>query len=432
MTLEFDVIVVGAGPAGSIASLTLAKAGLKVALLERGRQPGSKNIFGGLLHNTPVLNELFPDFEDKAPIERQVYKKSLAFITPGSSVNMTFETNTFHQTPHNGYTVMRPIFDNWLAQQAVAAGANLYCDCCADNLIMQGGQVGGVSVKGRQGEIRSKIVIAADGVLSFMAEKAGLHQRIPASQMGLGIKLLLGLPAQTINDRFGLNGFEGADYALLGITGGLRGGGFLYTNNESLSIGMVVHLDSLKASGKAPYDVLNAALEQPQIKKLVKGGVPLEYSAHLVPEGGIKGVPGLFKGGMLVTGDAAGLCYTNGLNLEGINLAMTSGALAAECSIEAIKNKDYSAARLSSYKKRLESSFVLKDMRTFGKAVEMMQIDRLFETYPALVCQIFENIYKVDGQPRQKMLKVMRQAAKGKVGLSNLLSDGLKMGRGLL
>jgi electron transfer flavoprotein-quinone oxidoreductase len=369
---------------------------------------------------------------NSAPLERQVYKKNLSFITPGSSVNLTFETENFHEIPHNGYTVMRPVFDNWLAQQAVAAGASLYCDCLADNLVMQDGKISGVTIKGRQGEIRSKIVIAADGVLSFLAEKAGLHAAIPASHMGLGIKLLLGLPEQIINERFGLSGEEGADYALLGITGGLRGGGFLYTNKESLSIGLVVHLDSLRASGKTPYDLLNSAMEQPQIKKLMKGAVPLEYSAHLVPEGGIKGVPGLCCAGMLVTGDAAGLCYTNGINLEGINLAMTSGALAAECAINACRNNDYSAAGLSGYQKSLENSFVLKDMRTFGKAVEMMEIDRLFETYPALVCQIMERIYQVNGVPRQKILKVIRQAAKGKVGLSSLLSDGIKMGRGLL
>jgi electron transfer flavoprotein-quinone oxidoreductase len=432
MEKYFDVIVVGAGPAGSITALKLAQAGLKIALLERGSRPGSKNIFGGLLHNTQALNEIFPVFWEKAPLERHVFKKTLSFMTRVSSVNMTFETENFEKTPYNGYTVMRPIFDSWLAEEAVKRGALLLCNCTADNLIKKDNRVAGVTVKGREGELRSNIVIAADGVLSFMAEKAGLRQTIEPRHMGLGIKLLLGMPGDVINERFGLVKDEGADFSLLGITGGLRGGGFLYTNNESITVGVVVHLDSLKASGKTPYDILNSALQQPQLKKLVKGGVPLEYSAHLVPEGGIKGIPKLYTDGMMVIGDAAGLCYTNGINLEGINLAMTSGAIAAECAIEAIKAKDYSARMLAMYKKKLEDSFILKDMLTFKNAVGMMHIDRLFETYPELACSVFEKIYRVDGVPRDKMLKLLRKEAAGKVKTRDLLSDGIKIGRALL
>jgi electron transfer flavoprotein-quinone oxidoreductase len=428
----FDVIVVGAGPAGSIAAFKMAKSGLKVALLERGKHPGSKNIFGGLLHNTPVLNEAFPSFWEKAPLERHVYKKTLSFMTPASSVDLVFETEDFEKTPHNGYTVMRPIFDRWLAGEAVKEGALLLSNCAADNLIKKDGQIAGVTIKGRKGELRSNIVIAADGVLSFMAEKAGLRTDIQIEHMGLGIKLLLGMPQETINERFGLVKDEGADYSLLGITRGLRGGGFLYTNKESISIGLVIHLDSLKASGRAPYDILNAALKHPHLKKLVKGGVPLEYSAHLVPEGGMRGIPTLYTGGMMVVGDAAGLCYTNGINLEGINLAMTSGAIAAECAIEAVKARDFSVSKMSMYKKKLYESFVIKDMIAFRNAVGMMHIDRLFETYPELICNILEKIYRVDGTPRDRMLRLLMKEARKKMTTRDLLADGVRIGRALL
>jgi electron transfer flavoprotein-quinone oxidoreductase len=432
MANTYDVIIVGAGPAGSVAALKLVQAGLKVALLERGSQPGAKNMFGGLLHNSPVLNELFPRFWEQAPVERHVYKKTLSFLTPTSSVNLGFETENFETTPYNGYTVMRPVFDKWLADEAVKAGAIMLCNCTAVDLVRQDGRVSGVIVKGREDELKANLVIAADGVLSFMAAKAGLRPELDPAKMGLGIKLLLGLPRDIIDQRFGLAKDEGADYALLGLTEGIRGGGFLYTNQESLSIGLVVHLNSLKASGRTPYDILNQALEHPQIKKLVKGGVPLEYSAHLVPEGGIRGIPKVYTGGMLVTGDAAGLCYTNGINLEGINLAMTSGALAAECAIESVKANDFSARMLSAYKRNLDASFIVKDMQTYGGAVGMMHIDRLFADYPELICGIFEKIYRVDGQPRDKMVKLARKMARGKIKTADLLADGFKIGRALL
>jgi electron transfer flavoprotein-quinone oxidoreductase len=195
---------------------------------------------------------------------------------------------------------------------------------------------------------------------------------------------------------------------------------------------MVVHLDSLKALGKSPHEVLERMLQQPQIKRLIKGAVPLEYSAHLISEGGIKALPQLYTGGMMVVGDAAGLCYTNGINLEGINMAMTSGALAAETAIEAIEAKDYSVQMLSTYRKNLDGSFVIRDMRKFKNAVDMMHIERLFKTYPQIICSILEKIYKVEGIPRSKILKLIGKETSGKVKARDLISDGIKVGRALL
>lgn len=432
MAQFFDVIVVGAGPAGSVAALKLARAGIKVALLERGKHPGSKNMFGGLLHNTPALNELIPSFWEKVPLERYVYKKTLAFITDTSSVSINFETEDFETPPYNGCTVFRPIFDSWLAGEAVREGALLLCNCTAESVIQKDGRIIGISIKGRNGELRSNIVIAADGVLSFLAKQAGLRQDFRAEDMGLGIKLLLGLPGETINERFNLTKDEGADISFLGLTDGLMGGSFLYTNRESISIGIVVHLCSLKKSGKMPYEIINKMLQQPRIKRLIKGAVPLEYSAHLIPEGGIEAMPKVYTHGMMIAGDAAGLCYTNGINLEGINLAMTSGSLAADSAIESLREKDYSTRILSSYKEKLENSFIIKDMKTFKNAVDMMHIDRLFQTYPQIICGMFEKMYRVDGIPRDKFLALIKKEALEKVKTRDLISDGIKMGRALL
>jgi electron transfer flavoprotein-quinone oxidoreductase len=432
VTKHFDVIVVGAGPAGSMAALKLARAGLKVVMLERGRHPGAKNMFGGLLHNTPVLNEMLPAFWERAPLERHVFQKVLAFMTPTSAVSLTFETEGFDELPRNGYTVFRPIFDNWLAGEAVKEGAQLLCNCMVENLVKKDGQVVGVTVKGREGELRSNIVIAADGVLSFLARQAGLRQELRAEDMGLGIKLLLGLSKDTIDERFHLARDEGADISFVGTTDALHGGGFLYTNLDSISIGMVVHLSSLKTSGKSPYQVLDRFLQYRHIAKLIKGAVPLEYSAHLVPEGGIAAVPQVYTGGMMVAGDAAGLCYTNGINLEGINLAMTSGVLAAETAIQAIEARDYSASMLSSYRQKLDDSFIIKDMKTFKNAVGMMHIERLFQTYPQIISAILEKIYRVEGTPREKIMKLGRKEALKKVKTKDLITDSIKVGRALL
>jgi electron transfer flavoprotein-quinone oxidoreductase len=432
MAKYYDVIIVGAGPAGSLAALKLARAGLNVCLLERGRHPGVKNMFGGLLHNTPALNELVPSFREKAPVERHVYKKILAFMTPESAVSLSFENENFDHPPYNGYTVLRPAFDNWLANRAVEAGALLLCDSTVDEPVMIDNRVVGVTVKGREGELRASIVIAADGVLSFLAEKVGLRGEFSPGALGVGVKLLLGLPETTINERFHLVRDQGADISFLGIPAGIRGGSFIYTNRDSLSVGMVMHLDSLRKSGRAPYEILDDLLQHPAVKKLIKGAVSLEYSAHLVPEGGYKAVPTLYTDGMMVVGDAAGLCYTNGINLEGINLAMTSGVLAAETAIGAIEAGDYSARTLSLYKKKLDETYVMKDMKKFSKTVDMMHVDRLYGTYPQILTGIMEKMYKVDGTPRSGIFGLARREAAKEVGIRNLVSDSIKIGRALL
>ncbi len=432
MAKYFDVIIVGAGPAGSLAALKLARAGINVCLLERGKHPGAKNMFGGLLHNTPVLNEMLPDFYERAPLERHVYKRSLVFMTSEAAVSLDFENEHYDKPPYNGCTVFRPAFDKWLAEEAVKAGALLLCECTAEDVIKKDGRVAGITVKGREGELRGNIVIAADGVLSFLAKKAGLRQDFKESNMGVGVKLLLGLPEATINERFGLVRDQGAAIYFLGAMGEIRGGAFLFTKLESISIGLVMHLDSLKASGKAPYEVLNDFLEHPSVRKLVKGGTPLEYSAHLIPEGGYQAIPQVYTDGLMLAGDAAGLCYTNGLNLEGINLAMTSGVLAAETAIEALKSGDFTAKTLSLYKKRLDASFVMQDMKTFKSAAGMMHLERLYRTYPQILADIMEMIHKSDGVARSKLMRIARQEALKGVGLKGLISDGFKIGRSLL
>ncbi|MFH1646543.1 MAG: FAD-dependent oxidoreductase [Chloroflexota bacterium] len=432
MAKYFDVIIVGAGPAGSLAALKLARAGLNVVMVERGSYPGAKNMFGGLLHNTPVLNELIPDFGERAPLERHVYQKTLAFLTPEAAVSLNFESEDFEKPPYNGYTVFRPVFDKWLAGEAVREGALLLGDCAAENLVKKDGRVVGVTVKGREGELRGNIVIAADGVLSFLAEKAGLRKEFRASDMGVGIKLLLGLPEAAINERFHLVRDEGADISFVGATGGMRGGGFLYTNRESVSVGLVVHLDSLRAAGKTPYDVLNEFLGHPLLRKLLKGAEPLEYSAHLIPEGGYKAMPKLYTDGLMLAGDAAGLVYTNGINLEGINLAMTSGVLAAETAIKALEAGDYSARTLALYKKKLDDSFVIRDMKTFKNAAGLMHSERLYEAYPKILAGIFEKMYRVDGKPRSKLLRLARREALKEMGVKGIVADGIKIGRAWL
>jgi electron transfer flavoprotein-quinone oxidoreductase len=428
---SYQAIVVGAGPAGSSAALTMARAGLDVALVERGTFAGEKNMFGGVLHRLPCLEEIFPDFWERAPLERHIVKKAVTFMTGDSSFSTLIEAGNFDRAPYNGYTVFRPRFDRWLADEAVKAGATLITSATVDDVVTREGRVAGVSILDR-GELTAPVVVAADGVLSFTALKAGLRRpTFDPAQMAVGIKALIDMPRELNDDRFGLVRDQGYAGEFVGCTGGVRGGGFLYTNYDSLSVGLVFHLASLRVSGKTPYDLLNAFLEQPQVAKLVRGGRLQEYSAHLIPEGGFEMIPELVGDGILVTGDAAALCNATGVNLEGINLASQSGVLAGQAVIAAHRTGDFSRKGLEEYRRLMNDSYVIKDLKLYRKAPHMLHNDRIYNEYPEMVCSLMEQIYRIDGAPKENISKLLLKTAREKVGLGNLLSDAFGAWRAL-
>jgi electron transfer flavoprotein-quinone oxidoreductase len=250
--------------------------------------------------------------------------------------------------------------------------------------------------------------------------------------VALGVRALYSLTEEDINDRFGLNGREGATHEFLGCTEGIRGGGFIYTQTETLSVGVVVHLDSLKERGVPPYELMERFIASTPVASLLRGSRLVEYSAHLLPEAGMRMVPRLSTAGLLVAGDAAGLCYTNGLIQEGMNLAMTSGLVAAEVAAGALSEGDFSARRLARYAKELEQSFVLRDLKTFGRAIDFMHEDRLFTTYPRVVGALMEDLYRSDGSPKQKIGRLGRRAVKDELTVPELIADMFKGGRGYL
>ena len=430
---EFDAIVVGAGPAGSSAALAMARAGLQVALIERGEYPGAKNVSGAALYAPGLLADLLPDYWEEAPVERYLTRRVVTFLGKEAAVSLDFRTQHFSRPPYNGFTVLRPRFDRWLAGKAEEAGALLITSTVVDDLLYKDKQVVGVRCRREDGDLYAPIVIAADGANSFLAKKAGLQHEFRADEMTLGVKEVLRLDAHTIEERFNLNGDEGMSNEYVGYASGeVKGGGFLYTNRDTLSIGVVVQIASLAQNKARAYDLLDKFKQHPAVAPLVRDGTTLEYSAHMIPEGGWAMLPALSRAGFMVVGDAAGLVFAAGLFLEGMNFAIASGLAAAAAAQQAHADHDFSVQSMARYRKQLESSFVLKDLKNFRRTPAFVNNERLQNVYPDLFCDTMENIYRSNGRPRRKIGRVAIDTLLGKVSLLTLLRDGWQAGRALL
>lgn len=422
---EFDVIVVGAGPAGSAAALAAAQQGRSVCLLERGPYPGAKNMYGGVVYGR-ILDDLVPGWYDEAPMQRWVTRRQTMIMTGDQSLTIDFRAQKWGREPYNGATAYRSDFDAWLATKATEAGATLVTSTVATGLIREHGSITGVTTDRPAGDLRAKAVIACDGVNSFLAKEAGLYGHTDPGHFTLGVKEVLALPREEIDRRFNVSGDEGVDIEILGATPGIPGGGFLYTNTDTVAVGVIVRLPELAAAKTRPEELIAGLKRHPSIAPLVRGAELKEYSAHLIPEGGYDMMPEPVTDGMLVAGDAAALVLAAGIWLEGVNYAIASGMYAGKAAAEAIAAGDTSRRGLARYRTALEDSFVLRNHRKLRRAPGLIMSERMQGAYPKLVCDLVEEMFTVtDPAAKPGGLKAARRGLKRNgVRLRDLVRDG--------
>ena len=429
MPERFDAVVVGAGPAGAAAALVLARSGKSVCMLERGPFPGSKNMYGGVIYGR-ILDTLIPRWWEQVPVQRWVTRRETRIMTPTRSLTVGCSSKAWGEPPYNGMTALRPDFDRWFADQAVAAGAVLVTSTVATGVTRQGGRAGGrvtgVRTDRLGGDLAAGVVIACDGVNSFLAKEAGLYRRADPDHFTLGVKEVLAMPAAEIERRFNVSGREGVDIEVLGATSGVPGGGFVYTNLDTIAVGLVLQLTGLASAKVRPEELIAEFKSHPDIAPLVARTELKEYSAHLIPEGGYNSMPRLAGDGLLVAGDAAGMTLATGVWLEGVNFAVGSGAAAGTTACQALDRGDVSAAGLAGYRRRLERTFVLKNHKKLRRVPALLLSDRVQHRYAPMVCDVAEGLFTVtDPAPKPGLFRLVRAAAKQNgVRMADLARDG--------
>ena len=401
---KFDAIIVGGGLAGLSAGIVLANAGLEVMLVERGDECGMKNMSGGRLYGHS-LEKIIPGFADEAPIERKVTHEKISLMNEKGSLDIGYNSLKLQEAAEDAsYTVLRAKFDSWLASKAEEAGVEIIPGIRVDTcLVDENGAVVGIEADGE--ELYSDVVILADGVNSLLAKKLGMKEELQPNQVAVGAKEVIQLSEEIINQRFGLAPGEGTAWLSAGDpTVGGFGGGFLYTNKDSISIGIVATLSDIGHSDVSVPQMLERFKNHPSIAPYLEGGETIEYSGHLVPEEGIHMVPELYRDGVLLTGDAAGFCINLGFTVRGMDFAIESGRLAAETVINAHKIGDFSAETLSEYEYALKNSFIMRDMKEYKGFPTILSRREIFEDLPALADDVAGKLFRVTGKPEQNLV----------------------------
>jgi electron transfer flavoprotein-quinone oxidoreductase len=424
--MKFDVAVVGAGPAGLAAAYRLVSAGFKVVVLERGREPGAKELYGGRIY-AYWLDKYLPEFRKDAPVDRWVRKERVSFLTEDKA--LTVETAVVEKE-RSSFVVPLTSFVSWMAKLAQNAGAKIVTEVTVDRLVKdERGRI--IGVQSGPDVLQADYVIDAEGVNRLLLERAGIVKKLEPEVVAVGVKEVLKFEnRKTLEERLGLDEDEGLAWALVGYpTEYLPGGGFIYTYKDALALGVVVYLKNWEKLKTPVYNLVERLRLHPYIAPLVKGASLQEYGGRMTPIAGINmSPPRFYYDGLLIVGDAAGFLLHSGVLIRGVDFAIASGVLAAEAIKEA---RSPSAEDLAVYEKKLRSSFILPQLEKFRKADRLLSDETLYRDLPLFLTAATYNYFHIDENHRTLFEAVREASKKTRISLLKLMINMIKVVRSL-
>ncbi len=385
-SLEFDVLFVGAGPAGLAGSIHLANlvaahnsaAGdggrkipeLNIAVIEKAAEVGAHGISGGVM-DPRGMAELMPDWRAQGcPVESEVTGDDVMFLTAGAALKFPIVPPPLQN--HGNFVVSLGNVTRWMAEQAEKRGINVFPGFPAQKPLLDGNKLLGVRCAdtgmGRNGEpkgqyqpgpdLLSKVTALCEGprgtITKILDKQLGLSQGCDPQVYATGVKEVWEMPAGRVRKGYVMHTMG---YPLPSDT---FGGGFVYgMDGDRWSVGMVTGLDYSNPNTN-PHQMLQLMKTHPTVKAMLEGGKMVSYGAKAIPEGGLFAMPRMYFDGGLLCGDSGS--WLNGMRLKGIHLGIKSGMLAAETIFEGILKGDFSAATLSSYDRRFKGSWAHSEL----------------------------------------------------------------------
>ncbi|PCN50709.1 electron transfer flavoprotein [Candidatus Geothermarchaeota archaeon ex4572_27] len=409
---RFDVIVVGGGPSGLSTAYFLAKRGFEVVVLERGSDVGSKTVFGGRVYAYP-LDKYIPEYRRELEVERWITRERLSLVHGDEMVTIEYAPSK-----KGSFTIFLPSLLTWLAGKVEEQGGIVATGVRVDSIIFEDGRATGVLAG--DDKIYGDYVVVAEGSNGVLLERHGLRRRPRPEEMALGIKEVVKLDQRTINERLGLGDDEGIAWFFIGdFLGESLGGAFLYTMKDHIALGVVLRLSCVDVLRDNSHMLVERFRLKPQIQRLVKGGTIVEYLAKTVREWGFEDVlrkP--YGNGYLVVGEAAGLTVNTGFTVRGVDFAIESGKLAADAIEHAHSIGSSDSEALSRYAELLRRSHIMRTVRKYWGARNLLDRPDVYLRYPALACGLLRGLYTVEEEPLR--LSEALKAAARESGISTL------------
>ncbi len=402
--LEADVLIVGAGPAGLACALHLANlikkhndsAGISggpalsaenIYVLEKGREVGAHQLSGAIM-NPKALAELVPDFEKSAPLDTPVTDDAALFFTKGSSFRFPVTPPPFKNK--GNYVISLNRLVKWLGGLVEKSGVNLFTQFGGAQLIYEREGIAGVITEDKGVdkygkpkdnytpgyELRAKVTVLAEGPRGSLTKQLVQKKKldnINPQIYSIGVKELWDVQPGRIQPGYVAH--------TLGwpVPTDMYGGGWIYgLANNRVSIGLVIGLEYSDPQFD-PHEAFQIWKTHPFPKKLLEGGKLVRYGAKTIPAGGWYSMPRPYVDGGLIIGDSAS--FLDSQRLKGIHMAIKSGMLAAETIFEALKAGDTSAAKLSAFQKKVEDSYIKKELwlvRNFHQSFQYGLLGGLF------------------------------------------------------